>query len=574
MDYLTLLLETYINEREIFTEVLKNRQKQIENEKSISKKEFYFNCDKVINELNLQLSLTLNNEFENYNKTLVIAETKNDFDTVKIINAELEALDKTKVSVNLLHSTKGKIPIHLFLKDIKFIENCIYELKFISQAEKDQIFKEMVFEKGLFYFSDTNKKRIKQAYEKLENSFETEEDFIRAVNSLLHSNGLYFYNKLRTISNETEFIKYIQSQYDLYNEYTPNNSLNWLNFTKKAVMYGFGILRIENESLKASFMNWYNERVKTLTPEKTKPMENNVYDKVINELDLVKQIFYSQIINENNNWNQIDEGRYCNHLYINSNEDLFELSKYKNYYTNRIDNSNSALLKNELEEIYRKAITLWEYFLKELKDHKDKREVYVGEDAIKQITESSVLFIVRKTKINYVSYNYNYDETPFTTFTKEANTKKCTNENLASFCVQLLKFIDLTGVLEQVQVNGNKQNRTQQTEIIKNDEVINLHPKHNPNDWNKDCFELFKYLFDEYYNDKKKTNTKLMCVWFYLSEYKTEKYKMRIKKDDYITFIKQNYKITITNKDKPDNYDSKVFNTLEEHRIKFEDSLK
>ncbi|WP_300978334.1 hypothetical protein [Flavobacterium sp.] len=94
--------------------------------------------------------MTLNNEFENYNKTLVIAETKNDFDTVKIINAELEALDKTKVSVNLLHSTKGQIPIHLFLKDIKFIENCIYELKFISQAEKDQIFKEMVFERDCF----------------------------------------------------------------------------------------------------------------------------------------------------------------------------------------------------------------------------------------------------------------------------------------------------------------------------------------------------------------------------------------------------------------------------------------
>ncbi|WP_300978333.1 hypothetical protein [Flavobacterium sp.] len=310
---------------------------------------------------------------------------------------------------------------------------------------------------------------------------------------MLHSNGLYFYNKLRTISNETEFIKYIQSQYDLYNEYTPNNSLNWLNFTKKAVMYGFGILRIENESLKASFMNWYNERVKTLTPEKTKPMENNVYDKIINELDLVKQIFYSQIINENNNWNQIDEGRYCNHLYINSNEDLFELSKYKNYYTNRIDNSNSALLKNELEEIYRKAITLWEYFLKELKDNKDKREVYVGEDAIKQITESSVLFIVRKTKINYVSYNYNYDETPFTTFTKEANTKKCTNENLASFCVQLLKFIDLTGVLEQVQINDNKQNPSQQTENSKPDEIkLNLR-----NDiFVANAIELFQYYYE------------------------------------------------------------------------------
>ena len=57
----------------------------------------------------------------------------------------------------------------------------------ISEKEKDQIFKEMVFEKGLFYYSDTNKSRIKRAYENLENDFETKEDFIRAVNSLLHS---------------------------------------------------------------------------------------------------------------------------------------------------------------------------------------------------------------------------------------------------------------------------------------------------------------------------------------------------------------------------------------------------
>ena len=118
----------------------------------------------------------------------------------------------------------------------------------ISEKEKDQIFKEMVFEKGLFYFSDTNKNRIKQAYQKLENDFENKEDFIRAVNSLLHANGLHFYSKLRTLTNQSEFIGYIQNQYNLYNEYTPNNSFNWLNFTKKAIMYGFGILGIENQS--------------------------------------------------------------------------------------------------------------------------------------------------------------------------------------------------------------------------------------------------------------------------------------------------------------------------------------
>lgn len=80
----------------------------------------------------------------------------------------------------------------------------------ISDEDKDSIFNSMVFEKGLYYYSDTNKIRIKNKYKDLENNFETKEDFVKAVNSLLHANGLHFYSKLRTLTNETEFIKYIQ----------------------------------------------------------------------------------------------------------------------------------------------------------------------------------------------------------------------------------------------------------------------------------------------------------------------------------------------------------------------------
>jgi len=119
-----------------------------------------------------------------------------------------------------------------------------------------------------------------------------------------------------------------------------------------------------------------------------------------------------------------------------------------------------------------------------------------------------------------------------------------------------------------------KQNPPQQPETKNTDEVKNSHPKHNPNDWNTDCFELFKYLIDNYYKDSKRTNTKLICIWFYLSEYNPEKYILKITKDNYKIFIKDNYGITITNTDKPDNYQSKVLSTLNEHRKIFEDSLK
>ena len=113
-----------------------------------------------------------------------------------------------------------------------------------------------------------------------------------------------------------------------------------------------------------------------------------------------------------------------------------------------------------------------------------------------------------------------------------------------------------------------------QPETNNTDEVKNSHPKHNPNDWNTDCFELFKYLIDNFYKDSKRTNTKLICIWFYLSEYNPEKYILKFTKDNYKIFIKDNYGITITNTDKPDNYQSKVLSTLHEHRKIFEDSLK
>ncbi|OAZ03643.1 hypothetical protein [Flavobacterium succinicans] len=211
----------------------------------------------------------------------------------------------------------------------------------ISEKEKDQIFKEMVFEKGLFYFSDTNKNRIKQAYQKLENDFENKEDFIRAVNSLLHANGLHFYSKLRTLTNQSEFIEYIQNQYNLYNEYTPNNSFNWLNFTKKAIMYGFGILQIENTDLKASFINWYNEALKKLEELRIlTELKNSNSEKVkdaFQNFSLIKKVsikdYYQPIVLSLKEYELLYESRLSNHLKIHIDYDTshFILDEKNNY---------------------------------------------------------------------------------------------------------------------------------------------------------------------------------------------------------------------------------------------------
>jgi len=157
------------------------------------------------------------------------------------------------------------------------------KISYIKEAVKDQIFNELVFNKGLYYFSDIHKDYLQKRYRDLENNFETKIDFEKAVNSLLHSNGLHFYSKLRTLKKESEFINYIESQYNSYNEYTPNNSLNWLNFTKKAIMYGFGILSINSDTLKASFMNWYNDTISKIE-SKEKPKTDYWEQDINNEL--------------------------------------------------------------------------------------------------------------------------------------------------------------------------------------------------------------------------------------------------------------------------------------------------
>ena len=122
-----------------------------------------------------------------------------------------------------------------------------------------------------------------------------------------------------------------------------------------------------------------------------------------------------------------------------------------------------------------------------------------------------------------------------------------------------------------------KEIKPQETTTPKPDETEeNKHPKHDPNYWNKECFELFKYLYNESYEGKIRQITN---IWFYLNEFErnsiNKKYILNCTKDRYKDFIKENYHITIKNFDKSTtNYEEKVYPKLNEHRQKFEYSLK
>lgn len=104
------------------------------------------------------------------------------------------------------------------------------------------------------------------------------------------------------------------------------------------------------------------------------------------------------------------------------------------------------------------------------------------------------------------------------------------------------------------------------------DNIKNEHPKHDPNLWNTDSFELFKYLYDCYY---KTTNRQLTNIWFFLKESNSSKYILKATKDQYKDFIFDNYQKKITNFDKAQaKWEDKEYNTINEHRMNFEDTLK
>ena len=114
--------------------------------------------------------------------------------------------------------------------------------------------------------------------------------------------------------------------------------------------------------------------------------------------------------------------------------------------------------------------------------------------------------------------------------------------------------------------------KAQSKAIIPDEVEMKTHPKHDPNLWNKDCYELFKHLYDCYY---KNTKRQITNIWFYLKENGNTKYILNATKEQYEIFILGNYHIKITNFDKAQTkWEDKEYDKIDEHRLIFEDNLK
>lgn len=105
-----------------------------------------------------------------------------------------------------------------------------------------------------------------------------------------------------------------------------------------------------------------------------------------------------------------------------------------------------------------------------------------------------------------------------------------------------------------------------------------IHQPHDPNLWNKEAYELFKYLYDYYYLDGRSTNVKLASIWHYFNDYKhldrikEPKYILHATKDQYTEFIKS-YEIKLTNMDKRNSYYNTHKSTIDGHLENYEKGL-
>lgn len=201
-----------------------------------------------------------------------------------------------------------------------------------------------------------------------------------------------------------------------------------------------------------------------------------------------------------------------------------------------------------------------EYFDLALNEFKQEQNKLLG----KIYNDSDAFFEFINNEINKME---NRIEAQKEFVLKMKHHKSKSKENDIKVCKAYIQFLER---------KKDKIKEPQQIENYKPDEGKSTHPKHDPNYWNKDCFDLFKYLFDEYY---KGTIRQITNIWFYLNEFdrsnNKRKYVLKATKNDYKIFINENYNITIKNFDKArQKYEDKEVNTLNEHRINYEDSLK
>ncbi|MGP1991869.1 hypothetical protein D9V96_008285 [Zobellia laminariae] len=381
------------------------------------------------------------------------------------------------------------------------------------------------------------------------------------------------------------------------------------------------------------FINSMNNSVfeKVIFQDREDGRVNNFYYQTVFEnwaITRIEEFTSSNQFGERTKWMRLFIKMYCEHLnritikiatgahfnfknkpkwdsnYTGGFLDLFHFLDYSSGYNNTIDSLLMTLKLNWNEDPIR-ATKMQSYCIDRIKEMKRMVEVNYF------IKKDNPIFIYYDEIIERIEKSIDIELTKVLLKEKKQQTPKTDSEKV-KFVLAIIGdnkwnatspvFHHIKGVLSQNQISSKEArnimldlkgmhspdvNRNVVEPIIEYLERIDFdipndsylkneeesqHPKHDPNMWNVECYNLFKYLFENYY---KKTKRQITNIWFYLKEVEVDKYVFIATKDVYSDFIKTNYQIELKNWDKaPLKYAEKDLGTMNNHRINYEDSLK
>lgn len=165
----------------------------------------------------------------------------------------------------------------------------------ISDAQKKEIDKKY-FPNGFFYKVKTFDFIIYSNSKRFDEPFESLQEYEKAVKNLRHRNALSFFHFIKNM-NEADFIKEINNQYLDYTLENTENAEYWLKLTYDLVLKGFSVAgKIEDINLRGAFINWYNEKIKSIDikqPQqiKTEKLKKTLFEFIHNVNDKENFLF-------------------------------------------------------------------------------------------------------------------------------------------------------------------------------------------------------------------------------------------------------------------------------------------
>ncbi|WP_066434523.1 hypothetical protein [Chryseobacterium sp. CCH4-E10] len=218
------------------------------------------------------------------------------------------------------------------------------------------------------------------------------------------------------------------------------------------------------------------------------------------------------------------------------------------------------LINNCKEFVYNQNQELSFRFYDKLKE---KVSILISEQNI-LARELQKLGSDRNYELESIFDDLNFDMSAFSKADKLSNNKQQSDD--------FNSFVDV--MIERLNFQSSSEIRSKSIEAKNKypSGIEDIHPIHDPNLWNERCYELFKYLFDNYYDGK--TLRKLINIWYFLKEKTSIEYSLLATKEKYKDFIIKKYNIPLKNTTRAaDKFKEKEAPSMNEHRQNFENFL-